>query len=103
VVSFSSATYLTFPPPAFGLKWYEAYFGNADWLRPTWLSLWVALCIVAGIALGRVVPDLFHELGTLEVAHPERDVKEGDDGQITSSIRRDTGVRVESSGISRYF
>jgi len=34
-----------------------------------WLSLWVALCIVAGIALGRVVPDLFHELGTLEVAH----------------------------------
>ena len=31
VVSFSSATYLTFPPPAFGLKWYEAYFGNADW------------------------------------------------------------------------
>ena len=34
-----------------------------------WLSLWVALCIVAGIALGRVVPDLFHALGTLEVAH----------------------------------
>jgi len=34
-VSFSSATYLTFPPPAFGLRWYEAYFGSADWLRPT--------------------------------------------------------------------
>ncbi len=34
-----------------------------------WLSLWVALCIVAGIALGRVVPELFHALGTLEVAH----------------------------------
>jgi putative spermidine/putrescine transport system permease protein len=29
VVSFSSATYLTFPPPAFGLKWYEAYFSSA--------------------------------------------------------------------------
>ncbi|MCW5733853.1 MAG: ABC transporter permease [Enhydrobacter sp.] len=46
VVSFSSATYLTFPPPAFSLKWYEAYFGNADWLRPTWLSLWVAAAVV---------------------------------------------------------
>ena len=42
VVSFSSASYLTFPPPAFGLRWYEAYFGSADWLRPTWLSLAVA-------------------------------------------------------------
>jgi len=46
VVSFSSATYLTFPPPAFGLKWYEAYFGNPDWLRPTWLSLWVGAAVV---------------------------------------------------------
>ena len=45
-VSFSSATYLTFPPPAFGLKWYDAYFSSADWLRPTWLSLWVAAAVV---------------------------------------------------------
>ena len=47
VVSFSSATYLTFPPPAFGLNWYAAYFGSEDWLRPTWLSIWVAACVVA--------------------------------------------------------
>jgi putative spermidine/putrescine transport system permease protein len=46
VVSFSSATYLTFPPPAFGLRWYEAYFDSADWLRPTWLSLAVAAAVV---------------------------------------------------------
>jgi putative spermidine/putrescine transport system permease protein len=46
VVSFSSATYLTFPPPAFGLRWYEAYFGSEDWLRPTWLSIWVAAAVV---------------------------------------------------------
>jgi putative spermidine/putrescine transport system permease protein len=46
VASFSEASYLTFPPPAFGLRWYHAYFGNADWLRPTWLSLWVAACVV---------------------------------------------------------
>ncbi len=46
VVSFSQATYLTFPPPAFGLRWYEAYFGNPDWLKPTWVSLWVAAAVV---------------------------------------------------------
>ena len=46
VVSFSSATYLSFPPPAFGLRWYTAYFSSDDWLRPTWLSLWVAACVV---------------------------------------------------------
>ena len=45
-VSFSEANYLTFPPPAFGLKWYRAYFGNEDWLRPTWLSLAVAAAVV---------------------------------------------------------
>jgi putative spermidine/putrescine transport system permease protein len=46
VVSFSEASYLTFPPPTFGLRWYHAYFGNVDWLRPTWLSIWVAACVV---------------------------------------------------------
>ncbi|WP_421998316.1 ABC transporter permease [Reyranella sp.] len=55
VVSFSSATYLTFPPPAFGLRWYEAYFSSADWLRPTWLSLWVAAAtVVLATLLGTV-------------------------------------------------
>lgn len=47
VVSFSSASYLTFPPPAFGLRWYRAYFSNADWLRPTELSFAVAGAVVA--------------------------------------------------------
>lgn len=46
VVSFSSATYLTFPPPAFGLRWYNAYLSSDDWLRSTWLSLWVAASVV---------------------------------------------------------
>jgi putative spermidine/putrescine transport system permease protein len=46
VVSFSSASYLTFPPPTFGLRWYTAYFTSDDWLRSTWLSLWVAACVV---------------------------------------------------------
>ena len=46
VVSFSSATYLTFPPPALSLRWYDTYFGSMDWLRPTWLSIWVAAAVV---------------------------------------------------------
>jgi putative spermidine/putrescine transport system permease protein len=46
VVSFSSATYLTFPPPAFGLRWYGVYFASDDWLGSTWLSLWVAASVV---------------------------------------------------------
>jgi ACR3 family arsenite transporter len=32
------------------------------------LTLWVALCIVAGIALGQVMPGLFQALGRMEVA-----------------------------------
>ncbi|WFU71232.1 ABC transporter permease [Bradyrhizobium sp. CB2312] len=46
VLSFSSANYLTFPPPAFSFKWYRAYFGNTDWLDSTWLSIWIAACVV---------------------------------------------------------
>jgi putative spermidine/putrescine transport system permease protein len=66
-VSFSSATYLTFPPPAFDLRWYRAYFGSADWLRPTWLSLWVAAAVVvlstslgtlASLGIARLPPAL---------------------------------------------
>ena len=33
-----------------------------------WLSLWVALCMVAGALLGQAAPDVFARLGSLEVA-----------------------------------
>ncbi|KGB99352.1 MULTISPECIES: ACR3 family arsenite efflux transporter [Burkholderia] len=33
-----------------------------------YLTLWVALCIVTGIALGRVLPGLFRQLGRIEYA-----------------------------------
>lgn len=33
-----------------------------------YLTLWVALCIVAGIGLGHLVPQLFQDIGHLEVA-----------------------------------
>jgi len=32
------------------------------------LTLWVALCIVAGIALGQFFPGIFHAIGGMEVA-----------------------------------
>jgi ACR3 family arsenite transporter len=33
-----------------------------------YLTLWVALCIVVGIGLGRTVPGAFHAVGTATVA-----------------------------------
>lgn len=33
-----------------------------------WLTLWVALCIVAGIALGHALPDLFAAIASAEIA-----------------------------------
>jgi len=45
-LSFSSASYLSFPPPAFGIRWYRAYFGSSDWLNSTWLSLFIAFGVV---------------------------------------------------------
>jgi ACR3 family arsenite transporter len=33
-----------------------------------WLTLWVFLCIVAGIALGQWLPDIFRVIGAMEVA-----------------------------------
>jgi ACR3 family arsenite transporter len=34
-----------------------------------YLTLWVAFCIVVGIALGRLIPGVFHLLGAAEIAH----------------------------------
>src|SRR5690554_1296545 len=34
-----------------------------------WLTLWVALCIVAGIALGHLFPGIFQALGAAEIAN----------------------------------
>jgi ACR3 family arsenite transporter len=33
-----------------------------------WLTLWVALCIVAGVLLGQAFPAVFHSIGTLQFA-----------------------------------
>lgn len=66
-VSFSSANYLTFPPPALSLRWYKVYFDNGEWLVPTGLSLGIAAGVVvfatvlgtlAALGIGRLPPRL---------------------------------------------
>jgi arsenite transporter len=49
------AAVITAPPPAMGR--FERF-----------LTLWVALCIVVGIALGQALPGMFHAIGTATVA-----------------------------------
>lgn len=42
-VSFSSAQYLTFPPPGFSLRWYERFFSSSTWIDSIVVSLQVAV------------------------------------------------------------
>jgi putative spermidine/putrescine transport system permease protein len=42
-MSFSSATFLQFPPPGLSLQWYQKYFSDSSWTRPTWVSFQVAI------------------------------------------------------------
>ena len=42
-VSFSSAKYLTFPPPGFSLRWYEKFFSSSIWIDSIFVSLQVAV------------------------------------------------------------
>jgi len=44
--------------PAPAINFFERY-----------LTVWVALCIVAGVGLGQLLPDVFKAVGRLEVAH----------------------------------
>lgn len=38
-MSFSASQYLEFPPRTYSLRWYENYFGSAEWMRATGVSL----------------------------------------------------------------
>ncbi|RUU92606.1 ABC transporter permease [Mesorhizobium sp. M7A.F.Ca.MR.176.00.0.0] len=42
-MSFSSARFLTFPPPSWSLRWYEAYLNSAAWMQATRVSLIIAV------------------------------------------------------------
>ena len=43
IISFSSAPFLTFPPPGFSLQWYRKLFGSADWLDALITSVQIML------------------------------------------------------------
>lgn len=49
-ISFSSARFLTFPPPSLSLRWYQQYFANPAWMQATRVTLTVAFLTVAGVA-----------------------------------------------------
>ena len=42
-LSFSSASYLQFPPPGFSLQWYENYLNTPSWIRATIVSIQVGI------------------------------------------------------------
>lgn len=43
IISFSSAPFLTFPPPGFSLQWYRKLFGQGDWLDALITSVQIML------------------------------------------------------------
>jgi putative spermidine/putrescine transport system permease protein len=52
-ISFSSASYLQFPPPGFSWQWYQRYFGDPDWIDSTIRSFQIAaLCTALSMTLG---------------------------------------------------
>ena len=48
-MSFSASRFLAFPPPAWSLRWYGEYFGSAEWMLATAVSLQAAAatCLLA--------------------------------------------------------
>jgi ABC-type spermidine/putrescine transport system permease subunit II len=44
-ISFSSATYLEFPPKQLSLRWYNDYFSRAEWVSATITSFEVAIIV----------------------------------------------------------
>lgn len=43
IISFSSAPFLTFPPPGFSLQWYENFVNNPAWLRSLLVTIQVMI------------------------------------------------------------
>jgi len=63
-LSFSADRYLTFPPSAWSIRWYEAYLGSLEWREATIVSL-VAACLttVVSTVLGTLAAYSLHSLG----------------------------------------
>ncbi len=57
-MSFSNARSLQFPPPGYWLGYYQAYFSDWNWLRPTWNSILIASATTV-LTMVLVVPATF--------------------------------------------
>lgn len=55
LVSFSSESYLTFPPEGFSLQWYTKLFSEPTWGESAWLSVRVALLTTVLATTGGVL------------------------------------------------
>ena len=44
-MSFSSASYLVFPPPGYSFQWYLKFLQRADWMQSTWYSFKIAFIV----------------------------------------------------------
>jgi ABC-type spermidine/putrescine transport system permease subunit II len=52
-ISFSSATYLEFPPKQWSLRWYYDYFSREEWINATIRSFEVGICVtILAVILG---------------------------------------------------
>ena len=52
-ISFSSATYLEFPPKQWSVRWYQDYFNRAEWIDATIHSFEIGICVtVIAVILG---------------------------------------------------
>ena len=62
-LSFSDSRYLAFPPPGWSTRWYEAYFGAAEWRDATRVSLVAAtLTMAISTVLGTLAAYGLHTL-----------------------------------------
>ena len=52
-LAFSNASYLSFPPPSYSLRWFSSFFSNADWIDALLFSLRTAgLAAVLSVVVG---------------------------------------------------
>ncbi|MFP3786580.1 ABC transporter permease, partial [Burkholderia sp. SIMBA_024] len=43
-LSFSDTRFMTFPPPAYSLRWYHAFFDNPAWIDAARVTLTASVC-----------------------------------------------------------
>jgi putative spermidine/putrescine transport system permease protein len=77
IQSFTAESYLAFPPPSYGIRWYKEVLTSEDWLNSITLSLIIAAVVtplslvlgtMAAFALDRGPKKLKHGLQTIMIA-----------------------------------